>query len=366
SLFMVLLAGWQVLLSRYSGQTDISVGSPIAGRTRSELEGLIGFFVNTLVLRAQVDGEKSFRELLSQVRGTVLGAYEHQEVPFEKLVEALQPERSLSHTPLFQTLMSLQNVPTEESKLPGLVLKPVDFEGRTSKFDVSVFFTETAQGLSGGVEYSTDLFEATTVRRMVEHLRVLLEGVVAKPEEAVGRLPMLTEAERQQVLVTWNQQQAEYARDATIPQLFEAQARRTPDAVAVVSGKQRLTYREVEAKANQLAHRLRKLGVGPESRVGLCVERTADVVVGTLGILKAGGAYVPLDPSYPKERLGWLLEDAQGPALVAHSHLLESLPAFSAQAVCLDREEEWAEESCCPVTSEVRPENVAYLIYTSG
>ncbi|NOJ98439.1 amino acid adenylation domain-containing protein, partial [Corallococcus coralloides] len=366
SLFMVLLAGWQVLLSRYSGQTDISVGSPIAGRTRSELEGLIGFFVNTLVLRAQVDGEASFRELLKQVRGTVLGAYEHQEVPFEKLVEALQPERSLSHTPLFQTLMSLQNVPTEESKLPGLVLKPVDFEGRTSKFDVSLFFTETARGLSGGVEYSTELFEAATVRRMVEHLRVLLEGVVAKPEDAVGRLPMLTEAERQQVLVTWNQQQAEYARDATIPNLFEAQAKRTPDAVAVVSGKQRLTYREVEAKANQLAHKLRKLGVGPESRVGLCVERTADVVVGTLGILKAGGAYVPLDPSYPKERLGWLLEDAQGPALVAHSHLLESLPAFSAQAVCLDREEEWAEESCCPVTSEVRPENVAYLIYTSG
>ncbi|RKH58629.1 non-ribosomal peptide synthetase, partial [Corallococcus interemptor] len=366
SLFMVLLAGWQALLSRYSGQQDISVGSPIAGRTRTELEGLIGFFVNTLVLRARVDGDQSFRALLTQVKETVLGAYEHQEVPFEKLVEALQPERSLSHTPLFQTLMSLQNVPMEESKLPGLVLKPMAFEGRTSKFDVSIFFTETPQGLSGAVEYSTDLFEATTVRRMVEHLRVMLEGVVVKPETAVGRLPMLTPAERQQVLVTWNQLQADYARDATLPRLFEAQAKRTPDAVAVVSGKERLTYREVEAKANQLAHRLRKLGVGPESRVGLCVERTADVVVGTLGILKAGGAYVPLDPSYPKERLGWLLEDAQGPALVAHSHLLESLPSFTAQAVCLDREEDWADESCCPVTSGVHPENVAYFIYTSG
>ncbi|RKI63758.1 non-ribosomal peptide synthetase, partial [Corallococcus sp. AB049A] len=366
SLYMVLLAGWQVLLSRYSGQDDISVGSPIAGRTRSEVEGLIGFFVNTLVLRTQVDGDPSFRALLTRVRERVLGAYEHQEVPFEKLVEALQPERSLSHSPLFQSLMSLQNVPVEESHLPGLVLKPVSFEGRTSKFDLSLFFSETPDGLSGAVEYSTDLFEASTVRRMVEHLRVLLEGVVAKPEEAVGRLPLLTPEERQQVLVTWNQRQAEYDRDATIPALFEAQAKRTPNAVAVVSGKQRLTYREVEARANQLAHRLRKLGVGPESRVGLCVERTADVVVGTLGILKAGGAYVPLDPSYPKERLGWLLEDAQGPALVAHSHLLESLPAFSAQAVCLDREEEWAEESCCPPMSEVRPENVAYLIYTSG
>ncbi|NPD24476.1 non-ribosomal peptide synthetase, partial [Corallococcus exiguus] len=277
SLYMVLLAAWQALLSRYSGQADISVGSPIAGRTRAELEGLIGFFVNTLVLRAQVDGEKSFRELLTQVKGTVLEAYEHQDVPFEKLVEALQPERSLSHTPLFQSLLALQNTPDGEARLPGLTMKPLELELRTSKFDVSIFFTETPQGLSGAVEYSTDLFDAATVHRMVEHLRVLLEGVVAKPEEAVGLLPMLTDAERQQVLVTWNQQQAEYARDATIPQLFEAQAKRTPDAVAVVSGKQRLTYRELEAKANQLAHRLRKLGVGPESRVGLCVERTADV-----------------------------------------------------------------------------------------
>ncbi|MBZ4336683.1 amino acid adenylation domain-containing protein, partial [Corallococcus sp. AS-1-12] len=366
SLFMVLLTGWQVLLSRYSGQDDISVGSPIAGRTRAEVEGLIGFFVNTLVLRAKVDGESSFRELLKQVRGTVLESYEHQSVPFEKLVEALHPERSLSHTPLFQTLMALQNVPVEESRLPGLVLKPVTFEGRTSKFDLSLFFTESPEGLLGAVEYSTDLFDEATVRRMVEHLRMLLEGMVAKPEAAVGRLPMLTEAERQQVLVTWNQQQAEYARDATIPQFFETQAKRTPNAVAVVSGKQRLTYREVEAKANQLAHRLRKLGVGPESRVGLCVERTADVVVGTLGILKAGGAYVPLDPSYPKERLGWLLEDAQGPALVAHSHLLESLPTFSAQAVCLDTDATLATEPTEAPESELRPENVAYLIYTSG
>ncbi|MBZ4336731.1 condensation domain-containing protein, partial [Corallococcus sp. AS-1-12] len=310
SLYMVLLAGWQVLMSRYSGQDDISVGSPIAGRTRAEVEGLIGFFVNTLVLRTNLSGDPSFRGLLQQVRETVLEAQEHQEVPFEKLVEALQPERSRSHTPLFQTLLALQNVPVGEARLPGMTLKPVEFAGGTSKFDLSLFFVETAEGLSGTLEYSTDLFEAATVHRMVEHLRVLLEGVVAKPEAAVGRLPMLTEAERQQVLVTWNQQQAEYDRDATIPRLFEAQARRTPDAVAVVSGKQRLTYREVEAKANQLAHRLRKLGVGPESRVGLCVERTADVVVGTLGILKAGGAYVPLDPSYPKERLGWLLEDA--------------------------------------------------------
>ncbi|RKH38331.1 condensation domain-containing protein, partial [Corallococcus llansteffanensis] len=366
SLYMVLLAGWQALLSRYSGQTDLSVGSPIAGRTRSEVEGLIGFFVNTLVLRANVEPGQSFQALLKQVRETVLEAQEHQQVPFEKLVEALQPKRDRSYTPLFQVLLALQNLPMGEARLPGVTLKPVELESKTSKFDLSIVFVETPRGLDVLLEYSTELFEAGTIRRMVEHLRVLMEGVVAKPEEAVGRLPMLTEAERQQVLVTWNQTQAEYPRDATIPQLFEAQARRTPEAIAVVSGKQRLTYREVEAKANQLAHRLRKLGVGPESRVGLCVERTADVVVGTLGILKAGGAYVPLDPSYPKERLGWLLEDAQGPALVAHSHLLESLPHFTAQAVCLDRDEALAHESTLALPAEVRPENVAYLIYTSG
>ncbi|MFP2902999.1 condensation domain-containing protein, partial [Corallococcus sp. 4LFB] len=236
SLYMVLLAGWQVLLSRYSGQEDISVGSPIAGRTRAEVEGLIGFFVNTLVLRAQVAGGASFGALLNQVRETVLEAQEHQQVPFEKLVEALQPERDRRHTPLFQVFLALQNLPESETRLPGLTLKPVAYQGRTSKFDLSLFFVETPDGLTAAVEYSTDLFEAATVRRMVEHLRTLLDGVVAKPEEAVGRLPLLTESERQQVLVTWSQSQAEYARDATIPRLFEAQAKRTPEAVAVVSG----------------------------------------------------------------------------------------------------------------------------------
>ncbi|MFB1481437.1 amino acid adenylation domain-containing protein [Corallococcus sp. RDP092CA] len=370
TLFMGLVTAWQVLLSRYSGQEDIPLGSPIAGRTREDTEGLIGFFVNTLVLRTQVDSKAPFRQLLAQVRATTLAAYEHQDAPFEKLVEALQPQRSLSHSPLFQVLLALQNAPTQPLSLPGgsapLRLLPLEQEEQTTQFDLTLALAPTPQGLQGALSYRTDLFEAATITRMAEHLRVLLEGAVAKPDEAVGLLPLLTEAERQQVLVTWNQTRAEYPRDATIPRLFEAQVRRTPDALAVVSDEQRLTYQQLEVRANQLAHRLRKLGVGPESRVGLCVERTADVVVGTLGILKAGGAYVPLDPSYPKERLGWLLEDAKGPALVVHSHLLEFLPAVTAQAVCLDTDADLQGEPSTPPPVQVHPENVAYLIYTSG
>ncbi|RKH48164.1 non-ribosomal peptide synthetase [Corallococcus sicarius] len=373
TLFMGLVSAFQVLLSRYAGQEDITLGSPIAGRTRQETEGLIGFFVNTLVLRTHVDPKATFRELLGRVRATTLAAYEHQDAPFEKLVEALQPRRSLSHSPLFQVLLALQNAPLQPVTLasgPGgsapLRLLPLEQDFQTTQFDLTLDLARTPQGLHGTLSYRTDLFEPATIGRMVEHLRTLLEAAVARPDTRVGELPLLTQGEREQLLVTWNQTQAEYPRDATIPRLFEAQARKTPDAVAVVSGKQRLTYREVEAKANQLAHRLRKLGVGPEIRVGLCVERTADVVVGTLGIMKAGGAYVPLDPSYPKERLGWLLEDARGPALVAHSHLLEALPAFTAQAVCLDRDDALAEESSAPPPTEAQPENVAYFIYTSG
>ncbi|NOK32233.1 amino acid adenylation domain-containing protein [Corallococcus exercitus] len=370
TLFMGLVTAWQVLLSRYSGQEDIPLGSPIAGRTREDTEGLIGFFVNTLVLRTHVDARSPFRELLGQVRATTLAAYEHQDAPFEKLVEELQPRRSLSHSPLFQVLLALQNAPVQALSLPGdsapLRLLPLEQAEQTTQFDLTLALARTPQGLQGALSYRTDLFEASTAARMVEHLRTLLEAAVAKPDEAVGRLPLLTASERHHLLVTWNQTQAEYPRDATIPRLFEAQARRTPEAIAVVSGAQRLTYRELEARANQLAHRLRKLGVGPESRVGLCVERTTDVVVGTLGILKAGGAYVPLDPRYPKDRLGWLLEDANGPALVAHSHLLASLPAFTAQAVCLDRGADLDREPATAPPAGVHPENVAYLIYTSG
>ncbi|NOJ91950.1 amino acid adenylation domain-containing protein, partial [Corallococcus coralloides] len=369
SLYMVLLAAWQMLLSRYSGQSDIRVGSPIAGRTRAELEGLIGFFVNTLVLRAQVDGEKSFRELLKQVRGTVLGAYEHQEVPFEKLVEALQPERSLSHTPLFQSLLALQNTPEGEAQLPGLTMKPLELEIRTSKFDVSVFFTETAQGLSGAVEYSTELFEAATVRRMVEHLRVLLESVVAKPEEAVGRLPMLTEAERQQVLVAWNPTATKSPRDMSVHARFEAQAKRTPDAMALklAEGGGTLTYGELEAKANQLAHHLRSQGVKRGTRVGVYVERSWEMVAGLLAILKAGGAYVPVDRNYPAERTALLLGDAGVSVTLTQRSLVEKLPSSAGTPLLLDAA--WSEIAHQPVSApqvEVSAEDLAYVMFTSG
>ncbi|MBN8227307.1 non-ribosomal peptide synthase/polyketide synthase [Corallococcus macrosporus] len=364
--FMVLLAAFQVLLSRYAAQDDVSVGTPIAGRTQAETEGLIGFFVNTLVLRAHVAPRATFRELLAQVRGTTLTAYEHQHVPFEKLVEAIQPVRDSSRSPLFQVMFALQNTPTETLQLPGLTLRPLPLEVHFAKFDLTLSLQEFQEGISGTLEYATDLFDAATVQRMAGHFGVLLEAIAKKPDTKLGDLPLLTEPERQQLLLEWNPPAAQSQYEPSIPAMVEAQVRRTPDALAVITPERQLTYREVDAKANQLAHRLRGLGVGPETRVGLCVERTEDLVIGALGILKAGGAYVPLDPSYPRERLGWLLEDAQGPALVAHSHLLAALPETSATPVCLDSDAELAKQPITAPAVDIHPGHLAYLIYTSG
>ncbi|RKH50658.1 amino acid adenylation domain-containing protein, partial [Corallococcus llansteffanensis] len=364
--FMMLLAAFQVLLSRYAGQDDISVGSPIAGRTQEETEGLIGFFINTLVLRAQLKPQSTFRELLAQVRGTTLAAYEHQHLPFEKLVEALQPTRDLSRGPLFQAMFSLQNTPSEALRLPGLSFQPLPLEVQFAKFDLTLALRESPTGVVGMFEYATDLFDASTIERMAGHLGVLLEAIATKPDTRLADLPLLTDTERQQLLVEWNPRTPATERESSIAAMVEAQVLRTPDAVAVITPERRLTYGEVDARANQLAHRLRGLGVGPEVRVGLCVERTEDLVIGALGILKAGGAYVPLDPSYPRERLGWLLEDAQGPALVAHSHLLSSLPEHSATPVCLDTDAELAKQPTTAPAVDVLAGHLAYLIYTSG
>ncbi|RKG88948.1 non-ribosomal peptide synthetase, partial [Corallococcus sp. CA053C] len=364
--FMTLLAAFQVLLSRYSAQDDISVGSPIAGRTQAETEGLIGFFVNTLVLRAHLKPQATFRELMAQVRGTTLAAYEHQHLPFEKLVEALQPTRDLSRGPLFQAMFILQNTPSEALRLPGLSFQSLPLEAQFAKFDLTLALRETPTGLIGSFEYATDLFDTSTLQRMAGHLGVLLEAIATKPDTRLADLPLLTDAERQQLLVEWNPRTPATERESSIAALVEAQVQRIPDAVAVITPERRLTYREVDARANQLAHRLRGLGVGPEVRVGLCVERTEDLVIGALGILKAGGAYVPLDPSYPRERLGWLLEDAQGPALVAHSHLLASLPEHSATPVCLDTDAVLALQPTTAPAVDVLPGHLAYLIYTSG
>ncbi|MEH2121095.1 amino acid adenylation domain-containing protein [Nostoc sp.] len=366
SLFMTLLAAFQTLLWRYTGQEDIVVGSPIANRNRAEIEGLIGFFVNTLVLRTNLADNPTFRELLTRVREIALAAYAHQDLPFEQLVEELQPQRSLSHTPLFQVMFVLQNAPMSALELPGLTFSPLASESRTAKFDLTLSMAETTQGLVGTLEYNTNLFESSTISRMGGHLQTLFEGIVANPQQRLSELPLLTPAEKAQ-LVEWNDTQADYPQHQCIHQLFEAQVERTPDAVAVVFEDEQLTYRELNKRANQLGHYLQALGVGPEVLVGICVERSILMLIGLLGILKAGGAYVPLDPSYPQERLAFMVENAQMPVLLTQKSLVVILPESQAQIVYLDADGgEIAKQSTDNPISKVVTENLAYVIYTSG
>jgi len=367
TLFMTLLAAFQTLLARYTGQDDIIVGSPIANRTRIETEGLIGFFVNTLVMRSDLSGNPTFRQLLEQVKDVALGAYAHQDLPFEKLVEELQPERGLSHNPLFQVMFALQNARGAALELAGLALSPVQARRVTSKFDLALFMWEEADELKVTIEYSTDLFEATTIERMLGHFQVLLEGIITDPERPLSELPLLTEAERQQLLVEWNDTHTEYSRNQTVQQLFEAQAEQTPDAVAVVYEGEQLTYAELNKRANQVAHHLRKHGVGPDVLVGIMMERSVEMVVGLLGILKAGGAYAPLDPAYPQERLAFMLRDAAVPVLLTQERLRESLLEHQAQVIRLDADwEAIAGESAENLPSAATAESLAYVMYTSG
>ena len=367
TLFMILLAAFQLLLHRYIGQDDIVVGSLIANRNRVETEGLIGFFVNTLVLRTDLSGNPSFQELLDRVREVALGAYSHQDLPFEKLLEALQPPRDLSRTPLFQVLFVLQNTPRQPPALLGLSVEPLEIAPETANFDVCLNLSETPAGLRGWLEYSTDLFEAATIARMGGHLQTLLEGIVASPHVPLSRLPLLQPDEQQQLLVTCNASQVDYPHDQCLHQWFEAQVARTPDAIAVRYEDEHLTYREINHRANQVAHHLQTMGVGAEVLVGLYVERSLAMVVGLLGILKAGGAYVPLDPTYPPERLAFMLEDSQAPVLLIQAHLVAGLPAHRARVVCLDTD--WpamARHSDHNTVSVVTAENIAYVLYTSG
>ena len=382
TLFMTLLAAYDTLLYRYTGQSDILVGSPIANRDRSEIEGLIGFFVNTLVMRTNLAGNPSFSELLTRVREMAMEAYTYQNLPFEMLVEALQPERDLSHTPLFQVMFVLQNAPMSQIELTGLTVTPLSAEGATAKFDLTLSMQNTAAGLVGVWEYNTDLFDASTIERMSSHFVTLLEGIIVNPEQQISQLPLLTAAEQQQLLVEWNNTQVDYSFNKCIHQLFEEQVERTPDAVAVVFEDQQLTYHQLNCRANQLAYYLQSLGVKPDVLVGLCVERSLLMVVGLLGILKAGGAYVPLDPEYPQERLSFMLEDAQVPVLLTQHHLLEKLPQHQAQVVCLDTDWQFisqlSQDNALPqlpvgiafggATSiaDVQATNLAYVIYTSG
>ncbi|MBE9228019.1 non-ribosomal peptide synthase/polyketide synthase [Phormidium sp. LEGE 05292] len=367
TLFMTLFAAFDTLLYRYTGQEDILVGSPIANRDRSELEGLIGFFVNTLVLRTNVSDNPSFSELLGRVREMAIDAYAHQDLPFEMLVEALQPERDLSHAPLFQVMFVLENESTSQLDLAGLTVSPLVLESATAKFDLTLGMENTPTGLVGAWEYNTDLFDASTIERLTGHFITLLEGIVANPQERISQLPLLTTTEQQQLLVEWNNTQADYPENKCIHQLFEEQVERSPDAVAVVFEGEQLTYQQLNTRANQLAHHLRSLGVKPDVLVGICVDRSIEMVVGLLGILKAGGAYVPLDPDYPTERLRFMLEDAQVPVLLTQQHLIQKLPEHQAHIVYLDTDAyKFDQASEIPNLSEVKASNLAYVLYTSG
>ncbi|MBR8837985.1 MAG: amino acid adenylation domain-containing protein [Stigonema ocellatum SAG 48.90 = DSM 106950] len=368
TLFMTLLAAFLVLISRYSGQLDLVVGSPIANRNSKSVEQLMGFFANTLALRGDLSGNPSFRDFHAQVRQTTLSAYAHQDLPFEMLVEKLQLDRDLSRNPLVQVMFSLQNTPQSSANLSGLTIQnmPLPLDVRV-RFDLEVNYWEIPGGLEGVWCYNTDLFDATTITRIGEHFQTLLKAIVANPEVRISELPLLSQAERHQLLVEWNDTQADYPQDKCIHQLFESQVQRTPNAVAVVFEDQQLTYGELNSRANQLAHYLQTLGVKPDVLVGICVERSLLMIVGLLGILKAGGAYVPIDPDYPQERLSFMLEDAYVSVLLSQKHLVEKLPEHEAQLVCLDTD--WhliAQSSQDNPITDVLSCNLAYVIYTSG
>ncbi len=370
TLFMTLLAAFQILLARYSNQDDLVVGTPVANRTHKATEELIGFFVNTLPLRAQLAGNPTVLEVLAQVRQTTLAAYEHQDVPFERLVEELRMARSADRNPLVQVLFTLQNTFQGQFTLPGLKASLLPPAVTTARLDLEVDIIEVEDYLEGWWVYNADRFDAAAMQRMVGHFQTLLAGMVENPSRRVGDLPLLTPAERRQILVEWNATAADYPSDKCIQQLFEEQAARTPDAIAVVFATEvtsSLTYRDLDTRANQLAHHLQALGVGPETLVAICVEHSLEMVVGILGILKAGGAYVPLDPAYPQARLESILQDTQTPVLLTQAQLVADLPAQQARVICLDTD--WDTIAAQPVTqptSSVAPHHLAYVIYTSG
>jgi amino acid adenylation domain-containing protein len=368
TLFMTLLAGFKTLLYRYTNQTDVLVGSPIANRNREEIEPLIGFFANTQVLRTDLAGNPRFRELLQRVREVTVGAYAHQDVPFEKLMEELHPERALSYTPFFQVMFILQNAPMPDVALSGLNLSPQEIITNTAKFDLVMNLGEQDGALAGWIEYNTDLFDAASIARFARHYQTLLEGVVADPDCRLLDLPLLAAAEQQQLLHEWSAGRTTQPPDACIHTLFDEQAARTPNEVAFVYDGAQITYSELACRANQLAHYLQASGVGPETLVAVCLERSLELAVGALGVLKAGAAYVPLDPTYPQERIAFMLEDSRAPILLTQQRLLSRLPTQGLKAVCLDTDweaitRESAEDA---PRSGATPDSPAYVIYTSG
>jgi amino acid adenylation domain-containing protein len=366
TLFMTLLAAFQILLFRYSRQEDILVGSPIAGRSMLETENLIGAFVNTLVLRGDASGNPTFCEFLSRIRETVLSAFSHQELPFEKLVEELRPERKLNRSPLFQVMFAMQNQPAGLT-IDGLKVTPLRFQSETSKFDLSLEIEAEAETLHASLEFNCDLFARQTVEHMLEHFQNLLAGIIADPAARIAELPLLSQSERHQLLFEWNDTRTDFSENPCLHHLFEAQVARTPEAIAAEFAGHRLTYSELNSRANQLAHYLREQGIGPEIFVGVCFERSLDMLVAILGVLKAGGAYVPLDPNYPRDRIGFMIEDAALRLVLTQRSLVEALPQTTATIICLDEDRQTlANLSIDNPSASVAATNLAYAIYTSG
>ncbi|MBE9178535.1 amino acid adenylation domain-containing protein [Oculatella sp. LEGE 06141] len=368
TLFTVLLAGFTVLLQRYSHQEDIVVGTDIANRNRVETESLIGLLVNTLVLRTRLSGNPTFLELLQRVRDVLMGAYAHQDLPFERLVEALKPERDLSQmVPLFQAKLDFQLAPLQPLALDNLTVHPLLLDNETAKFELRLNLVDSESGMKGQVEYSTDLFDQPTIARLVSHFQTLLESIVANPQQRLSDLSLLTPEEYHQLVVAWNQTTREYDDNSCIHHLIEAQVKQTPDAIALTFENQQLTYRELNHRANQLAHYLQAQGLQPDTLVGLCLERSLEMVIGILAVLKAGGAYVPIDPTYPSERLAFMLRDAQVPILLTQARFVHALPEVPAHCICLDGD--WEAIAAYPTTnpqSSVTLNHLAYVIYTSG
>jgi len=388
SLHMTLLAAFHTILYRYTGQEDIVVGAPVAGRNSTQLEGLIGFFVNTLVMRGDLSGDPTFRELLRRVREVTLGAYAHQDLPFQHLVGELRPDRSPSHSPLFQVVFALESAPAAPEGFDGLHLSLEMLSSGTSKFDLTLFVKEGADGLTATAEYRTELFDAATIRRFLGHYQMLLEGIVANPEQRVSVLPILTQPERYQVLVDWNRTEAEFPKDKCVHELFEEQVARTPNGLALADSRRRLTYRELNDESEGFARRLRESGVGPNTRVGVWLERSVEMVVAMLSVWKAGGAYLPVDPGCPVGRLAFMLRDAQAPVLLTQASLRNRVSAETdgIRLVCVDEllgeEGDLARASCGTIERDEGPGNsvarsvsyplkptshdLAYVIYTSG
>ncbi|HEX9938328.1 MAG TPA: amino acid adenylation domain-containing protein, partial [Longimicrobium sp.] len=378
TLFMTLLAGWATVLSRLSGQDDVVVGTPSANRGRSEIEGLIGFFVNMLPVRVDLSGAPTVAEALGRVKARALEAQANQDIPFEQVVELVQPARSLAHTPLFQVMFAWQNAPEESLALPGLALDPLDpldpaGSGGSpprvgAKFDLSLALWEDGGRIEGGVEYATALFERETVERYVGYLRRVLEGMAADDSTPVDRLELLSAAERRRVVEEWNATGAALPAGACVHELFEARVERTPGAAALVFEGETLSYAELNARANRLACHLRSLGVGPEARVGICAEPGLEMVVGVLGVLKAGGGYVPLDPGYPAERLAYVLADSAPAVVLAQAHLRDRVTSANVPVVDLAAAAPaWASlPAANPGRGGLTPDHLAYVIYTSG